>query len=168
MGQTTYFWSIFKDGYWQNQYQCGGTSCTLTFTALSNSIAVLISADYRMGQPDGALVPVHQDILAEIRVVSALMNASISGPQALYPGTSCTWTAYVNNGVPPFTFAWSGVLSYTSASTSGRSGEVVGSPDRTGYLIVTITDSWKQRTQAQLPIEMAVDFPASCYARPVY
>ena len=60
-------------------------------------------------------------------------QVTISGPTYLPPGLSCQWTTSSSSGVPPYSHAWSGVL---SGSGPTKTGIVYSS----GWLTVTITD----------------------------
>jgi len=58
---------------------------------------------------------------------------SISGHTFLPPGVSCTWTANVAGGVPPYSIEWSGLF-------SGSGSTITGVTSSSGWLFVTVTD----------------------------
>ena len=58
----------------------------------------------------------------------------IDGPTVVVPAPAvCSWTASASGGVPPFSYAWSGVA---SGSGNGLEAEIYNS----GMLYVTVTD----------------------------
>jgi hypothetical protein len=60
-------------------------------------------------------------------------SAYMTGPSVIPEDVWCTWQASATGGVPPYSYAWSGVLSGTGSSIQGP----VTSP---GWLTVTVTD----------------------------
>lgn len=74
----------------------------------------------------------------------------IVGPSEVPPATTCTWQGFVDGGLSPYSFAWSGLLSGSgnhvsgSASQSGWLKLLVGSTDgqqATDSLFVQVTSS---------------------------
>ncbi len=59
----------------------------------------------------------------------------IQGPTDVRPRDRfCVWQAMVSGGIPPYSYAWSGVL-------SGSNWYVGGAISRSGWLYLTVTDS---------------------------
>jgi hypothetical protein len=60
-------------------------------------------------------------------------SVTIDGPSIVHPDWSCYWTASGSSGVPPYSYAWSGVL-------SGTGGMVMGAVSSSGDLRVDVED----------------------------
>lgn len=91
------------------------------------------------------------------------LSVTISGPDDLDNGWTCTWTADVTGGTPPYTYQW-----------GGNTGMVSTGPDDesywTGYkavytwgsLYVTVTDADNRQVHDELIIEESWSQPANC------
>jgi hypothetical protein len=74
-------------------------------------------------------------VLADSATTS--IRALISGPGVITVGDNETWSASISSphvGYPPYTYAWSGIL-------SGSGSSVSGSPGSSGMLYLTVQDS---------------------------
>jgi subtilisin family serine protease len=100
-------------------------------------------------------------------------GASISGASQLGHGTTCTWTAGVTGGAPPYTYNWSFIpstantyMTLSGASTASMSGTGIyyGSPYTvgTGTLYLTVTDASGTVSQPQRAITIRPSF-SGCY-----
>lgn len=76
--------------------------------------------------------------------------AGITGPAVITSGDNETWSASITAphlGYPPYTYAWSGVL-------SGNGSSVTGSPASTGFLYLTVQDSHGFQSTTQIYISV--------------
>jgi hypothetical protein len=76
--------------------------------------------------------------------------ATVIGPTEVPPGVQCTWGASVTAGVPPFSYAWSGLFSGSGQSTGGS----VGSG---GDLNLEVTDGLGRQALADITIVIEGD-----------
>ena len=82
-------------------------------------------------------------------------SASIEGPtEAPGMGIQCTWQSYVTNGIPPYTYSWSGLL-------SGSSGAVSGPIYSSGTLYPAVTDYFGRTGYASIGVTV-VPGPPLC------
>ncbi|MCG6987470.1 MAG: S1 family peptidase [Gemmatimonadetes bacterium] len=65
---------------------------------------------------------------------------SISGPSRIKPGATCTWTAVVTQGDPPFVYEWKNQNAVVSDSASYSGGRLSGSPNPF-TLTLTVTNA---------------------------
>jgi len=76
--------------------------------------------------------------------------ATVSGPGVMTVGDTETWSASITSphiGYPPYTYAWSGVL-------SGSGSSISGSPSSTGFLYLTVTDALGYQSSTQLYVSV--------------
>lgn len=67
-------------------------------------------------------------------------SVSIIGPSVVRPNVYCSWNGIVTNGVPPFSYQWSGMFSGTGATIQGNVGSYGGG------IIVNVTDGFGRTT----------------------
>lgn len=78
-------------------------------------------------------------------------TADIYGPTTVDPESECTWWGYVSGGIPPYRYSWSGILSGSGSTVTGRVTE-------SGWLKLTVTDAISRDDQDSLYVEV-LDLP---------
>jgi hypothetical protein len=79
----------------------------------------------------------------------------IFGPTEVAPGQYCSWTAQVVNGVPPFSYQWSGIFTGSGSSVAGFAGSG-------GNLNVQVTDRFGRVTADAIVVVVAGTGPPIC------
>jgi len=77
------------------------------------------------------------------------LAVAISGPAAVRPGATCTWSATATNGTAPYSYAWSP----GGDTSAGAFGYTNGGAPFT--VSVTVTDAAGTQASASLPIDVA-------------
>ncbi len=153
-----FFWDLERNGV-ETRIPCGyGSSCAITVNPGDASFRVAVRYRYAI-QNEGGPTPsfVAYDNFS-VTVDAAPFAAFVSGPQYLYPNTSCTWTGSAANGTPPYSYSWSGLL-------NGSSYSVTGSVARSGNLFLTVTDSQGRVGTTQFAVETGAGYSSSCSPR---
>lgn len=87
-----------------------------------------------------------------VRASRTALSVSVTGPQTVTAGVSCTWQAQASGGTPPYTYSWATRLTpYTSLSpdpTFSTSFSSVG-PD---LVSVQVEDAYGDRASAGLGV----------------
>jgi hypothetical protein len=82
-------------------------------------------------------------------------SVTIDGPTEVPGmGIQCSWQSNVTNGIPPYTYSWSGLL-------SGSGGAVSGPIYSGGTLYVTVTDFWGRQGNSSINVSV-VQGPPLC------
>jgi hypothetical protein len=119
-------------------YSWGGDSGAPVFVVTSGSDVKLVGMYWGYDTEDSLSVFSSWNGLGDdsgsFSVFNPPLEVDIDGPSAVRPETECVWEAAIlSGGTPPYTYAWSGVL---SGSGSSDSGEVTSS----GNLSLVVED----------------------------
>jgi hypothetical protein len=136
-----------SDGVWRlctyraDYYSDGGDSGSPVFIWPGGVANVTLTGIHWGRNPDAGysdfspLGGVHEDFGSMFVQVVTPLVAWIEGPTEVRPRDRfCVWEAAVSGGIPPYSYAWSGVL-------SGSNQYIGGAISGSGWLYLTVTDS---------------------------
>lgn len=80
------------------------------------------------------------------------LNVSISGPTEIPPGATCTWTASVANGTPPFSYNWTIDGNFAGTAYSATGSKDPGNFSSSFLVRVSVTDSGGSSGERQITV----------------